>query len=120
MNKEVNVTGMKLKATAENGLVISNYTKDNWASSWTETYGGGGSGALDIAVLAPTSTPALKVPTFVRAESDLFDDAKAHQEAAKYTDLTLTYNGRPTDGEGMALHLEVPFQDHPSRLIMFY
>lgn len=94
MNKEVSVTGMKLKATAEEGLVISDYTKTGWATSWTVTQ-------ASSALLAPTSTPALATPTFVRAESDLADDAKANQNTANYTALTLTYDGSPASGEGI-------------------
>lgn len=84
MNKTVSVTGMKLKATAEDGLVISDYAKTTWATSWDVQM-------ASSAVLAPTSTSATTSPAFVRNSSDLFDNAKADQ-ASGYEDLTLTYS----------------------------
>ena len=97
MNKEVSVTGMKLKATAEQGLVISDHTKDDWASSWTIS--------MSSAVLAPTSTPAVAAPTWVRAESAQFDNAEAFNSGSGYptsgyTELTLTYDNVVYDAAG--------------------
>jgi hypothetical protein len=95
MNKEVSVTGMKLKATAEEGLVISDYTKDNWAANWTVTM-------ADAAVLAPTSTPAIASPTWVRAASNQLDEAQpVDPQGETYSDLTLTYDNDPITGEGI-------------------
>lgn len=84
MNKEVSVTGMKLKATAEQGLVISDSTKSNWATSWDVNM-------ASSAVLAPTSTPAVASPTFVKNQSQYFDNAEADQDA-DYEALTLTWS----------------------------
>ena len=82
MNKTVTVDGMKLKATAEDGLVISDSTKTNWATSWDVNM-------ATAATLAPTSNyanAATAATTFVTNKSDLFDNAKANQ-AADYVDL---------------------------------
>lgn len=95
MNKEVTVTGMKLKATAEQGLVISDYTKADWKTDWEVTM-------ANAAVLAPTSTPALPTPTWVRAQSSELDDAQPlDPQGETYSDITLTYDGDPTTGEGI-------------------
>lgn len=95
MNKEVSVTGMKLKATAEEGLVISDYTKANWATSWDVEM-------ATSAVLAPTSTPALASPTWVRAQSSELDDAQpVDPQGETYSDITLTYDDTPATGEGI-------------------
>ena len=91
MNKDVTVTGMKLKATAEDGLVISDYTKANWATSWTVTMS-------DAATLAPTSTNKTNWAT---ASSSQFDDAEKNTPTSGYTDLDFTYSNDPTTGEGV-------------------
>lgn len=84
MNKEVSVTGMKVKATAEQGLIISDSTKTNWSTSWDV-------GMTASAVLAPTSTPKVATPTWVKNSSDHFDNADAGQ-ADGYEDLTLDWS----------------------------
>jgi hypothetical protein len=100
MSDTVSVTGMKLKATAEDGLLISDYTKTNWATSWTVTMD-------NAAVLAPTSAAAAASPAFVSAKSNRFDNADAYQANPAlpdggYTALsTLTYDGTPNTGEGI-------------------
>jgi len=95
MNKEVTVTGMKLKATAEQGLVISDYTKADWKTDWTVTM-------TDAAELAPTSTPVVASPTWVRAQSSELDDAQPlDPQGETYSDLTITYNNDPANGEGI-------------------
>lgn len=84
MNKEVSVTGMKVKATAEQGLIISDSTKTNWATSKNVNM-------TASAVLAPTSTPKVATPTFVKNSSDFFDNAEADQDDG-YEDLNLTWS----------------------------
>lgn len=81
MNKDVSVTGMKLKATAEQGLVISGDNKATWLTAWDVAMNSG-------VALAPTSTDKTN---WASASSDNFDDADKDQDAADYTDLTLTY-----------------------------
>lgn len=84
MNKTVSVTGMKLKATAEQGLVISDYAEQNWATSQNVNMTAG-------AVLAPTSAAAVASPSFVKNESQYFDNAEADQ-ADDYAALTLDWS----------------------------
>ena len=93
MNKSVSVEGMQLKAKTEQGLVISDYTKANWATSWDV-------GMSASAVLYPTSVAATSTPTFVHAESRYFDDEDGTQAVGNYTDLTLTWSDT-TNSEGI-------------------
>jgi len=121
MSKDVSVTGMKIQATAEDGLVISDYTKENWATSWTVPM-------TTAVTLAPTSTSGVltaggtatsagSADAWVTSKSRYFNQADKNQgEAAKaagasgYADLTLTYSspastiaaeGTFTTGEGI-------------------
>ncbi len=84
MNKQVTVTGMKLKANAEDGLLISDSTKTNWATSWDVNMSSG-------AALAPTSAAAVASPQFVSNKSDYYDDAQADQ-TQRYENLTLDWS----------------------------
>ena len=89
MNKTVSVTGMKLQATAEDGLVIDDFTRSGWATSKNVNMS-------SAAVLAPASAAAVTSPTFVRNASDTFDNAKADQESG-YEDLTLSWSTEAAD-----------------------
>lgn len=94
MNKEVSVNGMSVKATAENGLVIADYTLTGWASSKTFT--------MSAAALAPTSTDGASSPNWATASSSQFDNAESNSpQGGGYYDITLTYDGDPTTGEGI-------------------
>ncbi len=98
MNKDVSVTGMKLKATAEDGLVISDSTKTNWATSWDVNMS-------TAAILAPTSNyanAASAADTFVTNKSAYFDNAQADQ-TSNYVDLdSLTWSAEGTDSGSIA------------------
>ena len=99
MNKEVSVTGMQLKATAEDGLVISDYTKANWATSWTVTMPYSNPSE---AVLAPASTDGAASPAWATASSSQFDNAQSNSpQGGGYYDLTLSFDNQPTTGEGI-------------------
>lgn len=84
MNKTVSVTGMDVKATAEDGLLIGDSNKANWAVLQNLGMQAGTS-------LAPTSAAAVASPVFVKNSSDEYDDAKADQ-ASGYTTLNLTWS----------------------------
>jgi hypothetical protein len=107
MSKDVSVTGMKIQATAEDGLVISDYTKTNWATSWTVP--------MSAAVtLAPTSTSgalttggtatnAGSADAWATSKSRYFNQADKNQNqtavdagATGYADLSLTYSAPDT------------------------
>jgi hypothetical protein len=96
MNKEVTVTGMKLKATASEGLVISGDYKTNWKTDWDVAMTQGVS-------LYPTSTNGTAAnPAWAVAYSKVFDDAYKNQTqsgAEGYTDLSMNYTTSGTDGD---------------------
>lgn len=91
MNTQVTATGMEVKATAEDGILISNSDK----GSWTNT----ASAKVSTAILVPTSTTASTTPAFVHAASTNSDEAQPNQDTGKYTDLSLTWTNT-TFGEG--------------------
>ena len=83
MNKEVSVTGMKVQATASEGLVISGDNKSTWQTDWDV--------AMPTGVkLYPTNTNGDPTKWAV-AYSKRFDNADAEQSGTGYTDLTLAY-----------------------------
>ena len=98
MNKEVTVTGMKLKASASEGLVISGDNKANWKTDWNVAM-------TDGVALYPTSTngEAAANPAWTVAYSREFDDAYKNQTqsgAMGYTDLTdMAYTTSGTSGD---------------------
>ena len=95
MSKTVSVTGMKVKAQATDGLVISGDNKANWKVDWDV--------AMETGVaLYPTSTNGATTPSWAVAYSKEFDDAWKNQNqsgAGGYTDLTMTYTTSGTSGD---------------------
>lgn len=91
MNTQVTATGMEVKATAEDGILISNADKNTWTDKSTAK--------VTTATLVPTSTAGTKTPAFVHATSPDADDANASQAAGNYTDLSLKWTNS-TFGEG--------------------
>lgn len=81
MSDTVSVSNMKVKVTAPDGIVISNYAKSSWATSCDVNM-------TSAAVLAPTSTDGAATPSWVKSSSRLFDDADAHRGADGYTSLS--------------------------------
>ena len=67
MNTQVTATGMQVKATAEDGILISNSAKSDWTNSATAT--------VTTAVLVPTSTAGTKTPAWTHNTSPDADDA---------------------------------------------
>lgn len=90
MNKTVTAKTMQLKATAEQGLVISDFSKSSYKTEWDVAMT-----TADAAVLAPTSAAAVASPAWVRNSSDDFDNAKADQSTG-FEDLTLTWGTEAT------------------------
>lgn len=84
INKTVSVTGMKLKATAEQGLVISGDDKATWLTAWDVNMSAG-------VALAPASTDGAATPAWVTAGSRAFDNADKDNPITGYTNLSLTY-----------------------------
>ena len=91
MNTTVTATGMQVKATAEDGILISNADKTSWTNTATAK--------VTTAILVPTSTAGTSTPAWVHATSTNADDAQATQAAAKYTDLSIKWTNT-TYGEG--------------------
>ncbi len=89
MNTQVTATGMQVKAQAEGGIVISNEAKTAWNASATASHSA-------VAELIPTSTA--DASKWYHAVSDDANNAKAGQDANKYTTLAIT----ETDGVGAA------------------
>lgn len=95
MNTQVTATNMKVKAVAEDGIVISNTLK----TSWTNT----ADAQVTTAELVPTSAATLASPAWVHAASVAADDADQNQAltgSKGYTDLTLSWNYNATEGIG--------------------
>ena len=93
MNKEVSVTGMKVEATASEGLVISGDNKSTWQTDWDVNMTAG-------VKIYPTSTSGNPTEWAV-AYSKAFDDAYKNQTqsgAAGYTDLSMSYTTSGTTG----------------------
>jgi hypothetical protein len=84
MNKEVTVEGMQVRATSDNGLVISGDNKSTWQTFWDVDM------SSSIA-LAPTSADGAASPSWVSNKSSYFDDADSEQATSTYDDLDLTY-----------------------------
>ena len=92
MNKTVEVTGMKLKAQASDGIVISGDNKGTWTTEWDVAMSAG-------VELYPTSTDGTTSPTWAVAYSKDFDDANEEQTGSgAYTDLSLTYDASLASG----------------------
>ena len=92
MNKEVSVTGMKVEATASEGLVISGDNKSTWLTDWDVAMTGG-------VKLYPTSTDgAANNTAWAVAYSDDFNDADKDTPASGYTDLNMQYTTSGTYG----------------------
>ena len=92
MNREVTVTGMKLKAQATDGIVISGDNKSHWKTDWDVAMSSG-------VELYPTSTDGAVSPTWAVAYSKDFDDANKNQSGSgAYTDLSLTYDSSLASG----------------------
>ncbi len=89
MNTQVTATGMQVKAQAEGGIVISNEAKTAWNASATASHNA-------VAELIPTSTA--DATAWYHAVSDDANNAKAGQDANKYTTLTI----EETNGVGSA------------------
>ena len=79
MNKEVSVTGMKMKASASEGLVISGDEKAKWLTDWDVAMSTG-------VALYPTSTDgaAAASPVWAVAYSKKFDDAYKDDDGYLY------------------------------------
>lgn len=92
MNTQVTATQMKVKAVAENGIVISNTNKDTWSNS--------ADAQVNAAQLTPTSAAAVAAPAWVHAMSTNADEAQGNQAVANYTDLTFTWDTNSTEGIG--------------------
>jgi hypothetical protein len=91
MNTQVTATGMEVKATAEDGILISNSDKSSWTNSATAK--------VTTAVLVPTSTAGTSTPAWAHNTSTDADDAQANQLATSYEDLSLKWTNT-TFGEG--------------------
>jgi len=110
MNKEVSVTGMKLKAQATEGLVISGDNKANWKTDWDVNMSAG-------IALYPTSSNGAGTPEWAVAYSKEFDDAYKNQDqsgAGGYTDLTMTYNASAVTGSVFTANVDGVGQVTPS------
>jgi hypothetical protein len=92
MNKEVSVTGMKLKAQATDGIVISGDNKATWTTDWDV--------AMSTGIeLYPTSTNGAVSPSWAVAYSKDFDDANKNQSGSgAYTDLSINYDATLASG----------------------
>ena len=92
MNTAVQATGMQVQAVAEDGIVIANSAKASWSNTATAQ--------VTSATLVPTSAAAVTSPSFVHNSSTNADQAQGNQEAASYTDLSLTWNTNSSEGIG--------------------
>jgi hypothetical protein len=91
MNTQVTATGMQVKATAEDGILIANVDKSSWTNS--------ANAKVTSAVLVPTSTAGTASPAWAHNTSTNADDAQANQAASSYQDLTLAWTNT-SSGEG--------------------
>ena len=98
MNSQVTATGMKVKAQAEGGIVISNEAKTNWKASADASHVISGT-TIVATELIPTSTA--NSTQWYHAVSDDAGDAKKEQAVAKYTSIT-TDNHNLTVDDGVA------------------
>ncbi len=90
MNTQVTATGMKVKAVAEDGILISNADKTSWTNS--------ADAKVTTASLVPTSTAGTKTPAWAHNTSPNADDANANA-ASGYEDLSIKWTNS-TSGEG--------------------
>lgn len=102
MNSQVTATGMKVKAQAEGGIVISNESKQDWKASANASHVIDGT-TLVATELIPTSTA--NATNWFHATSDDANDARKEQEVAKYAEYTkssadATYKITESDGVG--------------------
>lgn len=91
MSTQVTATGMQVKATAQDGLLISNADKTSWTSS--------ASAKVASAILVPTSTAGTTTPAWSHNTSTNADDAQANQASSSYEDLTLAWTNT-SSGQG--------------------
>ena len=95
MNTQVTATNMKVKAVAEDGIVISNTLKGTWTNT--------ADARVTTAELVPTSAATLATPAWVHAASVNVDDADQNQALAGssgYSDLTLAWTYNNAEGVG--------------------
>jgi len=83
-NRTVTAGGMKVKAVAEEGILISDTDK----TAWTDT----ANAKVTSADLFPTSTAGTTTPTWAHNNSANADDAGANASAGSYQDLTLAWS----------------------------
>lgn len=95
MSKDVSVQGLRVQATAADGLVISGDAKSNWKTVWNVGMEGG-------VQLCPTSTDGAADPKWVTASSRDMDDADKNTPISGYTDISLTYTNTGVDGNVFA------------------
>lgn len=98
MNSQVTATGMKVKAQAEGGIVISNEAKSNWKASADASHVISGT-TIIATELIPTSTA--NGAQWYHAVSDDADNAKKNQESSKYTSISTANNNLSVD-DGVA------------------
>lgn len=91
MNNTVTVDGMKLKATASDGLLITDTT--DYSRVWETSKNINMTSAV---ALSPTNTKDGSV--WVYAKSDHYDDEDSEQAADNYTQLTLGYEAPSSNG----------------------
>ena len=95
MNESVAVSGMQVKAVAEDGILVINELDEdavaNWKKATTASY-------ASLVALAPTSTANLA--DWYHASSDDINDAKAGQAAAAYTKISADANWKRDEGSG--------------------
>jgi len=91
MNKEVSVTGMKVQATASEGLVISGDDKAHWLTDWDVNMTPG-------VKIYPTNTDGDPTKWAV-AYSKNFDDEDSEQSGTGYHDLAMSYTTSGTTGD---------------------
>ncbi|MBR6959736.1 MAG: hypothetical protein IKH76_04575, partial [Clostridiales bacterium] len=87
--------GMQVKATSDNGLVISGDNKSTWLTAWDV-------GMTSSAALAPTSVNGTAL-SWVSNKSHDFNDEDSEQGVDTYDTLSLTYNvPNPANGDFLA------------------
>ena len=96
MNSQVTATNMKVKAVAEQGIVIADSDKTVWTDIRNSKLN------ANIAELLPTSTAGTTTPAWVHATSPNADDANPElylhsTQGVPYEDLTLAWSA--TDSE---------------------
>lgn len=92
MNTQVTATNMKVKAVAENGIVISNTNKSTWAET--------ADAQINAAEIVPTSSASVVSPIWVHAVSTNADEAQPQQAIVNYTELSLSWDTNNSEGIG--------------------